>query len=233
MAIYDEFKVFGWSWFRIHFTENEGMAFGVNFGNGWGKLALSLFRIAAVFGIGFYLYRLIQNKAKTGVLVCIAMIWAGALGNIIDGALYGILFSDSGTLHNPRVADFLPAEGGYAPFLYGKVVDMFYFPIAEGTYPEWFPFWGGQRYQFFRPIFNIADVAITVGVFVIIIYYRRFFKDLMLYPKNDIPTTLDDNIILPEKANPETQATTAPIVKIPPPESPKSDETTSSHPENP
>lgn len=184
MPIYDEFKVFGLRWLRIHFTENPGMAFGISLGNGWGKLALSLFRISAVLAIGYYLYKLVQNRAKKGLLICVALIWAGALGNLIDGALYGLLFSDSGTLHAPKIAGFLPPEGGYAPFLYGKVIDMLYLPIAEGTYPEWLPIWGGQHFRLFRPIFNIADTAITSGVVSILLGYRNFFRDLMLYPNS-------------------------------------------------
>lgn len=167
-----EIEVLG-NWFILHFTENEGMAFGMKFGGEFGKMILSIFRIIAVIAIGWYLVKLHHQKAATGFIISISLIFAGALGNIIDSAFYGMIFSES-TFH--QVAHIFPVEGGYSSFLHGKVVDMFYFPIIQGYYPDWFPIWKGQEFIFFRPVFNIADSAITVGVFILIIFQKRFFK---------------------------------------------------------
>ncbi len=159
-------------WFIIHFTENYGMAFGLEFSGEYGKLMLSLFRIVAVIFIGWYLAKLVRRKAHNGLIVCISLVMAGALGNIIDSAFYGLLFSQS--LFN-QVAVFLPEEGGYGSFLHGKVVDMLYFPIIKGTTPSWLPFYADQPFIFFRPVFNIADAAITTGVALLILFQKRFF----------------------------------------------------------
>lgn len=158
-------------WFIIHFTENVGMAFGMSFGGEWGKLALSVFRILAIGGIGYYLWHVIQKGASNIVLVSLSLVFAGALGNIIDSTFYGILFSDS----YGHVAEFLPQEGGYAKLLYGRVVDMFYFPLFETVWPNWVPFVGGDSFLFFSAIFNIADAAITVGMALIILFQKQFF----------------------------------------------------------
>lgn len=158
-------------WAIIHFTENNGMAWGMEFGGEFGKLFLSVFRIVAVAGIGYYLWTLAKAKEDQRYIVCIALIFAGALGNIIDSAFYGVLFSDS----NYEVARFMPEEGGYAGFLHGKVVDMFYFPMVNGHFPSWFPIWGSEDFEFFRPVFNFADFSISVGVAMIILYQKRFF----------------------------------------------------------
>lgn len=161
-------------WFIIHFTENPGMAFGMEFDGQYGKLFLSIFRIVAVTGIGWYLYTLSKNKnIHKGYIYSWALIFAGAIGNIIDSAFYGMIFNDS----NYQVAQFLPPEGGYSSFLHGKVVDMFYFPIIEGHFPQWFPFWGGEQFIFFRPVFNFADGSITVGVLIILFFQKKFFKE--------------------------------------------------------
>ena len=167
-----EIAVLG-NWFILHFTENEGMAFGMKFGGEFGKITLSIFRIIAVIAIGWYLGRMTRRKEPFGFILSISLILAGALGNIIDSAFYGMIFSES-TFH--EVARIFPPEGGYSSFLHGKVVDMFYFPIVQGYYPDWFPFWGGSELIFFRPVFNIADSSITVGVTILILFQKRFFK---------------------------------------------------------
>ncbi len=159
------------NWFILHFTENNGMAYGMEFGGQFGKLFLSTFRILAVAGIFWYLLDIIKKKEDQLYTVCIALIFAGALGNIIDSAFYGVLFSDSGY----DVARFMPEEGGYSTFLHGKVVDMFYFPVIEGHFPSWFPIWGTEEFIFFRPVFNFADASISIGVAIIILYQKRFF----------------------------------------------------------
>ena len=167
----EELHVFG-NWFILHFTENNGMAFGLEFGGTMGKILLSLFRIAAVLAIGWFILKLIRQGAPKGLLVSMSMIFAGAFGNIIDSLFYGILFSES---FIDRVAEFMPAEGGYAPLLYGKVVDMLYFPIIKGYIPDWMPFWKSEYFIFFRPVFNIADSAITCGIAIILLFQKKFF----------------------------------------------------------
>ena len=165
----------GQDWFQIYFTENPGMAFGIELGGDYGKLALSLFRIIAVGFITYYLYLLIKQKKSYGLISSISLIWAGAVGNILDSIFYGLIFTKS-TIHS--VATVSNIGEGYAGFLHGKVVDMLYFPLIEGHYPRWFPFVGGEHFQFFQPIFNIADSSISVGVCLVILFYRRFFNDL-------------------------------------------------------
>ncbi len=159
-------------WFYIHFIENNGMAFGMELAGKTGKFLLSLFRLVAIVAIGWYITRLIRTKAPAGLVVAVSMVFAGALGNIIDSAFYGMIFDDS-YFH---VARLFPKEGGYATFLHGKVVDMLYFPILRGHFPDWVPFWGGEDYIFFRPVFNISDSSITIGVAMILLFYRKFFK---------------------------------------------------------
>ncbi|MBT8326780.1 MAG: lipoprotein signal peptidase [Bacteroidia bacterium] len=160
-------------WFELHFTENPGMAFGLTLGGKWGKIVLTLFRILASGLIVYYISSLIKEKAKTGLIVLVGLILAGALGNIIDSLFYGIVFSAS-SYH--EVASAFPNDGGYAPIFMGKVVDMLYFPLIDSIWPTWVPFIGGERFQFFRPVFNIADAAISIGVFSIIVFRNTLFQ---------------------------------------------------------
>ncbi len=174
MYLDESIPVFG-DWFFIHFIENPGMAFGLEFGGVAGKLFLSIFRLVAIGFIAYYLRNLIRDKANRGLIFSVSLVLAGAAGNMIDSAFYGLIFSESPRF-TPELATMFPADGGYAGFLRGKVVDMFYFPIIDGTWPSWVPFLGGDRFQFFRPVFNVADSAISVGMGLILINQKRFFK---------------------------------------------------------
>ena len=171
MTIGESISVFG-NWFQIRFIENPGMAFGLDIPGRWGKPVLTLFRIIAVIAIGWYLNQLITKKANTGLIICIALIMAGAAGNIIDSVFYGMIFSESTYFD---VATLFPEGGGYAPVLYGKVVDMLYFPVIQGNFPSWFPGKAGEEFIFFRPIFNLADTSISVGILTILVWQKRFF----------------------------------------------------------
>ncbi|MBR1402167.1 MAG: lipoprotein signal peptidase [Prevotella sp.] len=155
------------NWFYINFIENNGMAYGMTFVN---KFVLSLFRIVAVCVLGYYIWIEVRKKARTGYIVCVSMVLAGAAGNIFDSMFYGLIFSASSPFY---VSYFVPFGEGYAPFLMGKVVDMFYFPLIETTLPDWLPIWGGQPYVFFSPVFNFADASITTGVALLLLFYRK------------------------------------------------------------
>ena len=160
-------------WFRLYFIENEGMAYGWKFGGEFGKMALTLFRLAAViFGV-FYIKKIIEKKYNPGFIFCVALIFSGALGNLIDSMFYGLIFEDS-TAFPSNIAHIFPAHG-YAGFLHGKVVDMLYFPIIDTHFPSWFPFWKGESFVFFRPIFNIADASISTGIIAIFVFQKKFF----------------------------------------------------------
>lgn len=161
------------NWAIIHFTENNGMAFGMEFAGNYGKLFLSLFRILAVFALAYYIYWLTTKKAKSGLVLSFALIFAGAFGNIIDSVFYGRMFTES----YADVAKLFPENGGYSGLLHGKVVDMLYFPILQGHFPSWFPLWGSEEFIFFRPVFNLADFSISVGVGIILLFQKRFFTD--------------------------------------------------------
>ncbi|MFC7356303.1 lipoprotein signal peptidase [Jejudonia soesokkakensis] len=168
-ALGEEIRVF--DWFRIHFVENEGMAWGAKIPGTYGKLILTLFRLVAIVGIGYWLWDSVRKNASRILTVCIALIFAGAFGNIIDSVFYGLIFDGS----NAQVAHIFPEAGGYAPVFYGKVVDMLYFPLWSGVLPEWIPFWGGEYFTFFEPVFNIADASISIGVILLIIFNKRAF----------------------------------------------------------
>ena len=159
-------------WWQICFIENNGMAYGMTFIN---KLALSLFRMVAIAAMGWYVCKLLHREHRRGYIVCLSFILAGAAGNLFDSMFYGLIFSESTPF---SVAHFVPFGDGYAPFLYGKVVDMFYFPIIETTWPQWVPFVGGDEFIFFSPVFNFADACISVGVVVLLLFFRRDMESI-------------------------------------------------------
>lgn len=161
-------------WFKICFIENKGMAFGMEIGS---KLVLSVFRIFAVCVIGYYIYLQVKQKVRTGYIICLSMVLAGALGNIIDCMFYGLIFNASSPFY---VSYFVPFGDGYAPFLMGKVVDMFYFPLIVTTWPDWLPIVGGDDFVFFSPIFNFADASISVAVVLLLVFYRRELSTITL-----------------------------------------------------
>lgn len=165
----EEIKVF--DWFSILFVENEGMAWGTKIPGQYGKLLLTLFRLVAIVGIGYWLWDSIRKNASKALVVAISFIFAGAFGNIIDSVFYGMIFTDS----YGRVAEFMPDGGGYAGIFYGKVVDMLYFPLFDGTLPSWIPFWGGDHFTFFDPVFNFADTAISTGVVLLLLFNKKAF----------------------------------------------------------
>jgi signal peptidase II len=174
----EEHNVIG-NWFRLHFVENEGMAWGWQFGGSFGKIALTLFRLVAVIWGTFLLKDFLKKQMHKGFLICAALIYAGALGNLIDSMFYGLIFDISYDAQHPQYYGMVAkAFTGvhYGSFLHGKVVDMFYFPLFSGNFPQWLPIWGGEEFEFFRPVFNIADASISVGVIVLLIFQNKFFK---------------------------------------------------------
>lgn len=175
--LHEHVEVF--SWFKIYFIENNGMAWGTKISDfvsfisdRTAKIILTVFRVVAIFGIGYWLYGTTKKQGSKILIVAIALIFAGALGNIIDSVFYGVLFDDSIN----KVATFLPEAGGYDALLHGNVVDMLYFPLFEVDLPEWFPFYGGKRFNFFEPVFNIADMAISTGFIMLIVFNKKAFK---------------------------------------------------------
>ena len=172
MVIGEDIPIFG-KWGMLHFIENNGMAFGMEMGGKPGKLILSIFRIIAIFAIAWFLNSIIKKNAYLGLILAVSAILAGAIGNIIDSAFYGMMFSES--FHEPAV--MFPSEGGYSSLLHGRVVDMLYFPVINTRWPEWSPYRPGESLIFFRPVFNIADSAITCGVFAILLFQKKMFRD--------------------------------------------------------
>ena len=172
MTLHESIRVF--DWFYISFIENNGMAYGMQIGS---KLALSLFRVAAIGLLAYYLWLQVHNKARTGYIVCLAMVLAGAVGNLIDCMFYGMMFNASSPHY---LSYFVPFGSGYAPFLMGRVVDMFYFPLIVTTWPDWVPYWGGEEFVFFSPVFNFADANISVGVVLLLLFYHKEISQISL-----------------------------------------------------
>ncbi len=186
-------QITGLNWFQLYFIENRGMAWGWEFGGDWGKMLLTLFRLAAVIFGTWYLYKIVKQKYNRGFIICASLIYAGALGNLIDSMFYGLIFEETTYSH---VAKMFPAEG-YAGFLHGRVVDMLYFPIIKTTYPSWVPFVGGEDFEFFSPIFNIADASISIGVITLLVFQRKFFKkhhDEEKHPTVETSTEVSDKV---------------------------------------
>lgn len=172
MTLHESIRVF--DWFYISFIENNGMAYGMQIGS---KLVLSLFRVAAISLLVYYLWQQVRKKARLGYIICLSMVLAGAIGNLIDCMFYGLLFNASSEAYTSY---FVPFGTGYAPFLMGKVVDMFYFPLIVTTWPEWVPYWGGDEFIFFSPVFNYADANISVGVVLLLLFYRKEISQISL-----------------------------------------------------
>lgn len=193
----EEHKILG-DWFRLHFVENEGMAWGLQFGGSFGKIALTLFRLVAVIWGTFYIRNLIRKKAHKGFIICVSLIYAGAAGNLIDSMFYGLIFNAS-HLGSHHVAQLFPPSGGYAHFLHGRVVDMLYFPMIDTVLPNWVPFWGGKEFTFFDPVFNLADFYISFSFFMLLLFQRKFFPDM---GKKEKPQPSDQKTDLPQELNP-------------------------------
>ena len=177
MMLHEQIEVL--SWFKIVFIENNGMAYGMEIGS---KLVLSIFRIVAIGVLGWYISKQVKKQARWGYIVCLAMIMAGAAGNIFDSMFYGLIFNASSEFYTSY---FVPFGTGYAPFLMGKVVDMFYFPLIVTTWPDWVPYVGGNPYVFFSPIFNFADSSISVGVVLLLLFYRKEISEITLKKKDE------------------------------------------------
>lgn len=186
--------VMGLKWFKLYFIENPGMAWGWRLGGDWGKMLLTLFRLGAVIFGTWYLGRIVKHNYHKGFIVCAALIYAGALGNLLDSMFYGLIFSKS---DYATVATAFPHGGGYANFLHGEVVDMLYFPIIHSHFPSWVPVWGGESFEFFSPIFNVADASISVGVITLLIFQKKFFKRHHAeedHPVVETNTKVDDEV---------------------------------------
>ena len=179
MTLHEQIEIL--SWFKIVFIENNGMAYGMEIGS---KLVLSLFRVVAVSVLGYYIAQQVRKQARYGYLICLSMVMAGAAGNIFDSMFYGLIFNASSEFYTSY---FVPFGTGYAPFLMGKVVDMFYFPLIVTTWPDWVPVYGGQPYVFFSPIFNFADASISVSVVLVLLFYRKEISEITI--RKQKPTT--------------------------------------------
>ena len=177
MTLHEQIEIF--SWFKIVFIENNGMAYGMEIGS---KLVLSLFRVVAVSVLGYYIAQQVRKQARYGYLICLSMVMAGAAGNIFDSMFYGLIFTASSEFYTSY---FVPFGTGYAPFLMGKVVDMFYFPLIVTTWPDWVPMFGGQPYVFFSPVFNFADASISVSVVLVLLFYRKEISEITLKKKTE------------------------------------------------
>ena len=177
MTLHEQIEIF--SWFKIVFIENNGMAYGMEIGS---KLVLSLFRVVAVSVLGYYIAQQVRKQARYGYLICLSMVMAGAAGNISDSMFYGLIFNASSEFYTSY---FVPFGTGYASFLMGKVVDMFYFPLIVTTWPDWVPMFGGQPYVFFSPVFNFADASISVSVVLVLLFYRKEISEITLKKKTD------------------------------------------------
>jgi signal peptidase II len=177
MTLHEQIEIF--SWFKIVFIENNGMAYGMEIGS---KLVLSLFRVVAVSVLGYYIAQQVRKQARYGYLICLSMVMAGAAGNIFDSMFYGLIFNASSEFYTSY---FVPFGTGYASFLMGKVVDMFYFPLIVTTWPDWVPMFGGQPYVFFSPVFNFADASISVSVVLVLLFYRKEISEITLKKKTD------------------------------------------------
>lgn len=176
----------GQNWAQLYFIENPGMAWGMELGGSWGKLLLTLFRLAAVTFGSWYLVRIVKQGYSVGFIVCASLIYAGALGNLIDSMFYGMIFSAS---DGGQIARAFPPGGGYGGFLHGKVVDMLYFPMIRSTFPSWLPFVGGKDFEFFSPIFNVADASISIGVITLLLFQKRFLHKQEAAVKEGIAQT--------------------------------------------
>jgi len=179
------FDIFGLKWAKIYFVENKGMAYGLELGGQYGKLLLSVFRIVMIFVLIYILTRIIKTNEKLSLIISFSLIIAGAIGNIIDSAFYGMIFTETPRFHG-GIAQMFSQEGGYAGFLHGKVVDMLYFPMIDTHLPSWVPLWGGDRFIFFQPVFNIADSSITVGVVSLLLFNRSYFMSKEDKSENEI-----------------------------------------------
>ena len=177
MTLHEQIEIF--SWFKIVFIENNGMAYGMEIGS---KLVLSLFRVVAVSVLGYYIAQQVRKQARYGYPICLSMVMAGAAGNIFDSMFYGLIFNASSEFYTSY---FVPFGTGYASFLMGKVVDMFYFPLIVTTWPDWVPMFGGQPYVFFSPVFNFADASISVSVVLVLLFYRKEISEITLKKKTD------------------------------------------------
>ena len=188
--------ILGQDWAYLHFVENNGAAFGLSLGGEWGKLALTTFRIITVAILVYFINLLIKRKENMGMIMALSLVFAGAIGNIIDSVFYGLIFSESG-FTPAEIAVFMPQEGGYSSLFHGKVVDMFYFPMVDTYWPDWVPFFGGESFQFFRPVFNVADSSIFIGMVILLIFYRDFFSG-SLNKKDEKEVIEEEAVVEPE-----------------------------------